>query len=242
MFDINKIGICVKGWFCLGEASSWVSNIEWCHTVPGLDIHTWLQLLVFVSLQCVHASYSMCSQKCACLHIYASFGCLFVQTQTLTSSSLEFSVYTGECVCVQPIHRNDKNKRGGRTIKKCSHGRAVSSMVPSICLVAAVKLMRWVSEGSLVEAEVSQEPELPARLLCCEAVDQGLLQLQYGTAPWHDLAHSTSICHTWTHNLAKADFHHCMCGPLVRSMYPGTYCRTWRLESNTYTHIIHYSF
>lgn len=83
---------------------------------------TWPQFTNLVAVTCLCFStmnmhHSFVSQMCACLHVYASFDCLFVQTQTLILSSVEFTVYTSVCVCIQRIHQNDKNLRGGSNIK-----------------------------------------------------------------------------------------------------------------------------
>lgn len=99
-----------------------------------------------------------------------------------------------QCLCGRVFVQSSyttltKEREGGGGGGECSHGSAASSMMPSICLVAPVKLMRWVSEGGLVEAEVSQKPALPARLLCCETVAQGptetLVTAQLPGEAWH---------------------------------------------------------
>lgn len=60
----------------------------------------------------VHMHHTVWAAKRVHACIYASF-----DWQTLTSSSVEFSVYMWVCVCVQHMHQHDKNKRGGSNIK-----------------------------------------------------------------------------------------------------------------------------
>lgn len=108
-----------------------------------------------------------------------------------------------QCLCgrvfVQSSYTTLTKERGGGGGER-SHGSAASSMMPSICLVAPVKLMRWVSEGGPVEAEVSQKPALPARLLCCETVAQGptetLVTAQLPGEAWHTACPSATHQHT----------------------------------------------
>lgn len=138
-------------------------------------------------------------ERCACLRIRASsFLSVCSNTNSDTPLSRNPCLHVGVCLCTAHTPKWLKEK-GGKN-KKCSHGSAVSSMMPSICLVAPVKLMRWVSEGGLVEAEVSQEPVLPDRLLCCEAEAQGLTATLVAAQPpgkaWHTARPSATHEHT----------------------------------------------
>lgn len=66
-----------------------------------------------------------------------------------------------KAVCLCTAHITQEGAQGS----KCSHGSTLSSMMPSICLDAAVRLMKWLSEGQALEVEVSQEPAPAASLL-----------------------------------------------------------------------------